>query len=72
MARSEDGNRRRTTIVIGAESMRQIEHSAVDARLPMTRMLEALIELALADESIRQQAVELARTIEDDYRAGRR
>jgi hypothetical protein len=72
MARSEDGNRRRTTIVIGAESMRQIEHSAVDAHLPMTRMLEALIELALADETIRQQAVELARSIEDDYRAGRR
>lgn len=72
MAVSEEEPRRRTTVVMGAALMRQIEHDAVDARVPMTRMLEALLELAVADESIRQRAAELAPDIEADYRAGRR
>jgi hypothetical protein len=72
MPGTDDEKRRRTTIVIGAETMRRIEHVAVDARVPMTRVLEALLELALDDPATMDRIIPLAKTIEDEYRSGTR
>jgi hypothetical protein len=61
---------RRTTIVVSAETMRRIEHMAVEVTVPMTRALEALLELALADDDLMAKAPERAVLIEAEYRSG--
>jgi hypothetical protein len=63
---------RRTTIVVGAETMQRIDYLAVDARVPMTRALEAVLELALADAELMAKVPDLARKIEAEYRSGDR
>ena len=61
---------RRTTIVVGTETMRRIEHMAVDAHVPMTRALEAILELGLANADVVAKAPEHAVRIEAEYRSG--
>lgn len=62
----------RTTIVAGATTMQDLDHRAVDAGVTMTRMLDAVLDLALDAKGVMRRATPLARRIEAEYRSGAR